>query len=386
MNDRPFILRGRVKVIDQMGCIIGKVIKNDNVENKDMYIQVLDEESMEKFSEGYCGYIFEKEIKEEINANYAYCINSFETIQNNDVLQMIDNDCVKVLYRDDSDDNALVVTNQCNSNCIMCPDSDVVRYGRFNPNIDLLIRQIRCIPSDVKYITITGGEPGMLKYDLIKVLEECRNTLPETEFLLLTNGRVFSNKIYCDKIVEVLPSKIRFAIPIYADNEKQHDEITRAQGSFNQTLLGINRLLKNNVDIELRIVVLKKNYKILENIAKFIVKELKNVKMVNIMALEMMGNAYKNRDDVWINFEEVQDYLYDSAIYLIKNGIPVNLYNFPLCNINEKLYSISHKSISDYKVRFKEECEKCLVKDMCGGFFNSTINVKSIKVKPIEGE
>ena len=102
------------------------------------------------------------------------------------------------------------------------------------------------------------------------------------------------------------------------------------------------------------------------------------------MALEVMGNAYKNREDVWIDFEKVQKSLYSACIYLIKNGILVNLYNFPLCNINEKLYSISHKSISDYKVRFKEECEGCLLKNMCGGFFNSTINVKSIKVNPIK--
>ena len=338
MNNRPFILRGKVKVINPMGCIIGRVIKNDNIEEKNMYIQVLDKENMEKFQDGYCGYIFEIEPKKEISVDYACNINDFETIQNNDILQMIDNECVKVLYRDDSDDNALVVTNQCNSNCIMCPDSDIVRNTNENPNIDVLIRQIRCMPSDVRHITITGGEPGILKYDLIKILEECKNTLPETEFLLLTNGRVFSNREYCEKIVEVLPSKIRFAIPIYADNEKQHDEITRAQGSFKQTLQGINRLLKNNVDIELRIVVLKKNYNQLEDIAKFIAKELKDVKMVNIMALEMMGNAYKNKEDVWIDFEKVQENLYAAAIYLIKSGILVNLYNFPLCNISEKLW------------------------------------------------
>ncbi len=29
--------------------------------------------------------------------------------------------------------------------------------------------------------------------------------------------------------------------------------------------------------------------------------------MVNIMALEMMGNAYKNRDEVWIDFKEIKN-------------------------------------------------------------------------------
>lgn len=59
------------------------------------------------------------------------------------------------------------------------------------------------------------------------------------------------------------------------------------------------------------------------------------------------------------------------------------MYNFPLCNLDERLYSIAHKSITDYKIRYKEQCENCLVKEQCGGFFNSTINVKDIEVKPI---
>ena len=46
MNNRPFILRGIVKVTNPMGCVIGRVIKNDNIEDKQMYIQVLDKENM----------------------------------------------------------------------------------------------------------------------------------------------------------------------------------------------------------------------------------------------------------------------------------------------------------------------------------------------------
>ena len=53
-------------------------------------------------------------------------------------------------------------------------------------------------------------------------------------------------------------------------------------------------------------------------------------------------------------------------------------------HIDKRLYSIAHKSITDYKVRYMPQCEECLVKEQCGGFFNSTINVKDIKVRPIK--
>lgn len=383
MNNRPLILKGYINI--KSDYIIGKIIKNKNVEDRSDYIQVLDNNNIDLYQEGYLGYIFE-DMPTKINIdnmNYCFNVSDFQTLTDYDVIEIIRNDIIKVLYRDDSVDNAILVTNQCNSNCIMCPDSDIVRNTNKNANINKLLKQVRCIPDDTKHITITGGEPGLLKDDLIKLLAECKRCLPYTEFLLLSNGRVFANTEYVDKIKVNIPYNIRFAIPIYADNAELHEKITRAKDSFKQTIVGIKKLIERNIDIEIRIVVIKDNYKYLENIAKFIVKEMPNVKIINIMALEMTGNAYKNRDKVWVDFEDIKDYLYKACVTTIKAGIITNLYNFPLCCIDESLYSIAHKSITDYKVRYKPECEECNAKESCGGFFNSTINVKSIKVKPI---
>lgn len=386
MNNRPLILRGNIIIRNIDEYIIGKIIKNKNIVNKENYIQILDDKNINLFQEGYKGYIFENK-PQNINLkkiNYCYNINEYQTLLDYDVIEIINNKMIRVLYRDDSEDNAIVVTNQCNSNCIMCPDADVVRNTKENPDIKKLLEQVRCIPDDTKHITITGGEPGLLKEDLLKLLEECKTYLPNTEFLLLTNGRIFSNTDFTRRLKKSIPNDIRIAIPIYADNEKLHDEITRAKGSFRQAIIGIKKLIEKNIDIEIRIVVLKKNYQYLEDIANFIVREIPQVKIVNIMALEMTGNAYKNREQVWINFGKVKDYLYKACITLIKAGIITNLYNFPLCNLEERLYSIAHKSITDYKIRYKEQCEECLAKESCGGFFNSTINVKDIEVKPIK--
>lgn len=386
MNNRPLILKGNIVIRNEDKYIIGKIIKNKNVSDKEKYIQVLDDENINLFEEGYKGYIFDNKPQNiDLNKiNYCSNVNDYQSLLDFDVVEIVNNKTIRVLYRDDSEDNAIVVTNQCNSNCIMCPDSDAVRNTKENPDIKKLLEQIRCIPDDTKHITITGGEPGLLKENLLKLLEECKRYLPNTEFLILTNGRVFSNTDFTNKLEESIPNNTRIAIPIYADNEDMHDEITRVKGSFRQAVVGIKKLIEKNIDVEIRVVVLKKNYKYLEKIANFIVKELPEVKMVNIMALEMTGNAYKNREQVWINFGEVKEYLYKACITIIKSGIITNLYNFPLCNLDERLYSVAHRSITDYKIRYKEKCEECRAKENCGGFFNSTINVKDIEVKPIK--
>lgn len=76
-------------------------------------------------------------------------------------------------------------------------------------------------------------------------------------FIIIKIGRVFSNSKFANQVKENIPPKIRIAIPVYADNEKLHDEITRVDGSFDQAISGILNLIERNIDIEIRIVVLK---------------------------------------------------------------------------------------------------------------------------------
>ncbi len=77
--------------------------------------------------------------------------------------------------------------------------------------------------------------------------------MPDTEFLLLSNGRVFSDSKFADKVKENIPPKIRIAIPVYADNEKLHDEITRVDESFKQAISGILNLIERNIDVEIKL-------------------------------------------------------------------------------------------------------------------------------------
>lgn len=56
-------------------------------------------------------------------------------------------------------DNAILVTNKCNSNCIMCPTSEIIRQKQEEYTAEELINIIRHFPTDAEHITITGGEP-----------------------------------------------------------------------------------------------------------------------------------------------------------------------------------------------------------------------------------
>lgn len=143
------------------------------------------------------------------------------------------------------------------------------------------------------FLTITGGEPTLLKDNFFGLLKTLQYDFDETRFLLLTNGRAFSDYSFTQRFVECLPNNIRVGIPIYGYNETTHDIITQSAGSFKQAVIGIHNLLHYNIETEIRIVLTKQNIDNIEKIAKYVIKYFRDVACVNFMGLELMGNAAK---------------------------------------------------------------------------------------------
>lgn len=385
---RPLILNGKSS---STGYCMGISVVSEYTENKSNKIQVLFTNCESNFSEGYKGYLFEDDILPENIEIYLFKsgvpflkgVNHIRTLIDHDIVEVIpSNNIAKVLYRVNSGDNALVVTNNCNCNCIMCPEPFSVRQNDTIP-VERIVNMISLIDSNPKYLCITGGEPTILNEKLFAILDECKEKLTNTNFMLLTNARMFSYINYAKEFNLHRPPHMVLGVPIYGDSPEIHDTITNTKGSFQQTINGVRNLLELDNNIELRIVVTKLNYKNLIELSDFIICNFPKVLRVNIMALEMLGNAIINKESVWIGYDEIKVIIKETVVNLIRSGIETYLFNFPLCFVDESLWSIALKSISDYKVRYYDECEICKAKEKCGGFFNSTINLKELKVMPI---
>ena len=284
----------------------------------------------------------------------------------------------------ESDDLCIYVTEQCNSNCIMCPSPDYSRQRGHGMDINDLITIASHIPSDTPHITVTGGEPFMAGRDLFLLLSYCRDKFKQTEFLILTNARIFAVGDYCELLKKSVPEHTILGIPVHGSCAHIHDTITRAEHSFEQTITGLKRLLRLGIDIELRIVVCKNNLHDLDKIAELIASDLHEVKRVNIMAMEMTGNAYKNKDTVWVPYRESLRFVGPAIDRLLQAGIDVQLYNYPLCTVDRKYWTICAKSISSWKVRFSNVCNNCSVRALCGGVFAGTFNMERPELEAVQ--
>lgn len=310
-------------------------------------------------------------------------IEKARTYNNFDVFEIWNNGVFVRKYNDLSDDNYFFITGKCNSNCVMCPSPEYSRKISETSSIADLMALARHIPSDAPHLTITGGEPFLIGEQIFPFLRYLKKKFCRTEFLFLTNGRIFSVDKYVQMFSESAPQNSIVAIPVHGSCQEIHDSITRTDGSFKQTLLGIKKLLKNGIRIEIRLVVSKKNVADFDNIATLIAKEFRGVEYVSVIAMEMTGTARVNLNEVWMPYKESFSYIADGVRALIVNGIDVKLYNFPLCTVDRPFWTLCEKSISDNKVRFADECNLCRYKDTCSGVFAGTLQLERNELRAI---
>lgn len=270
-----------------------------------------------------------------------------------------------------SNDNTLFVTEQCNNRCIMC-----CQPPKRTHDIDSLyeqnIERIKQAPKNLQSIGITGGEPTLLGYKLVELIQEIRKELPYTDIHLLSNGRAFKDSDFTKDIVEVGEDKLILGIPLHSDYAGDHDLIAGSRNAYTETMKGLYDIAMQGGIIELRIVMNKLNFSRFLSMAKFIHKNLSFVAWTAFMGMEKTGFADSKSEKIWIEPIEYQAELDDAVHFLADWYHEVAIYNIPLCLLPKGLYNFAKRSISDWKNYYLPVCSKCVMKEKCCGLFSTS--------------
>ena len=271
-----------------------------------------------------------------------------------------------------SNDNTVFCTSMCNNRCIMC-----CQPPQTHNDIDELYREnverIKNAPKDLPLLCLTGGEPTLLGEKLISLIKSIRENLPQTEILLLTNARLFSNDEYAAQVALAGESHLFVGTELHSDYANDHDYIAGSKNAYKEAIIGMYNLASHDIEIELRVIICKENYKRLSQMALFIHKNLPFVSKIVFMGMECIGYAYDNYESVWIDPKDYSHSLEDAVRLLSEWKYDVNIYNIPLCLLPEGIRQFSRRSISDWKNEFSAICNKCLKKNECCGFFSTSI-------------
>ena len=276
------------------------------------------------------------------------------------------------LLNSKSNDNTIFCTSMCNNRCIMCcqpphTHNDIEELYWDN------IERINNAPSDLPLLCLTGGEPTLLGDKLISLISCIREKLPQTEILLLTNARLFSDEEYAANVATAGEGHLFVGTELHSDFANDHDYIAGKENAYKETVIGMYNLAAHDIEIELRVIICKENFTRLNHIAQFIHKNLPFVGKIAFMGMECIGYAYDNYESVWVDPMDYSDALEGAVRFLSEWRYNVNIYNIPLCLLPEGIRQFSRQSISDWKNEYSDLCDNCLKKRDCCGLFSTSI-------------
>ncbi|MFO0610843.1 MAG: His-Xaa-Ser system radical SAM maturase HxsC [Polyangiales bacterium] len=287
---------------------------------------------------------------------------------------------LSAILRASSPSNSFLVTERCDNYCVMCSQPPKERDDAWL--VDELLEAIPLMPRGVREVGITGGEPALLGPRLVDLIRTLGDHLPGTAVHVLTNGRRFAEPGFARSIAALAHPDLMFGVPLYADLPEDHDYVVQARGAFEETVRGIVALARAGLRVELRFVIHRETLGRIEDFARFVARNLTFVHHVALMGLEPVGFARANLDRLWADPVDYGEALRAATLTLHRAGLAVSLYNHPLCVLDTSLHPFSRRSISDWKNLYFEECDRCLQRDACGGFFESSRVRRSRGVAP----
>jgi len=126
------------------------------------------------------------------------------------------------------------ITNKCNSMCKMC------NVWQLQPKNEISLDVLKKIPSTLKYINVTGGEPFLHEriVDIIQILHE---TCPKAVITISTNG--LATELVASKVTEILQFLPDLHIGISIDgNLETHNKIRNVPNAFERATSTIDTL------------------------------------------------------------------------------------------------------------------------------------------------
>ena len=362
---------GKVSNINNL--IIGIYTTKNNIFKKNRIVKCT---KIPFFTFGAKAFIVPFGIKNQKNTPLLQTNENIE-FEENDIITINHEGKCNIVWEPKSDHNAFYVTDKCNSKCIMCPQV-VEGISRYKECFEIL----KFI--DLKHtenIGITGGEPTLEIDNLVKFLKQIAKKFPNKNIHILTNGRSFSKIENVKKLAEIKKINLSFGIPLYSNIAEEHDYIVGTNGAFQQTIKGLYNLAKYHQNIEIRIVIMRQNYKILDGLSKYIYRNLPFVSHIALMGMEYHGNAQTNYKEVAIDPVEYKEELYNAVKIFLRANMMTDIYNIPLCLADSRIHEFCRDSISTQKKTFLAICEQCSKKGSCSGVFETSFT-HSKNIKP----
>jgi len=156
------------------------------------------------------------------------------------------------------------VTSKCNERCIHC----YIPNNKKDTGKDIDLNLLKKVMLEARVlgalsITLSGGELFLHK-DIKEILLLARNH----DFIIsiLSNLMMLSDD-HISLLKQINPSIIQ--VSLYSMIQEEHDAITKIKGSFIKTKASIEKLVANNIPVQISCPVMKTNYHSYKDVLKY---------------------------------------------------------------------------------------------------------------------
>lgn len=280
-------------------------------------------------------------------------------------------------------DCAIQINNeQCRNRCIFCktPEQDFVARDHDVLVKDMYSQAINLKRRGLLNVEISGHDP--IEYSHIAEFIAWLKKIGFRDITLATHGRNLSDKPLVEKLISSGLDCIR--IPLYGSTASVHDSVTCSEGSFSDTMAGLENIRDSGIEICIVTLVLKNNKDDLDGIAGIAEKFGAELNVLNTG----ISNDYVRK--YILTYKEMKEILpgfYSHCRNILRNKF--NFFDFPYCLFGSdgreiiftdvpkmsdtyvvpEGFRTDDNHLPDYRKMAKMDfCKKCIYSYICGGF------------------
>ncbi len=187
----------------------------------------------------------------------------------------------------------------CNNRCVFCAQGERRRICGAVP-FEELARRLSEIRKTTRGLVLTGGEPTLHKR--IVPIVRAAAALGFRPIQIQTNGRMLAYRNVLDALVEA--GATEFSPSLHGSTRALHDALTRAEGSYDETVAGIVNAVGTGLVVTTNSVIVRRNVEDLPALVALLAGL--GVSQMQLAFVHPVGTAAELFDDVVPRLSDVE--------------------------------------------------------------------------------